>query len=119
MGMKRRGSDLDHEAKKMKSDNSNTDDEISPSNEVQTTQDLPPRAVTDLHTLTQTVREQFNFLLQALSDVSPETLYEVNILDQINAIKSDGRQPPNFTYKPPPLEILVGHEHSTFSTVLV
>ncbi|KAF5530755.1 hypothetical protein FPHYL_14031 [Fusarium phyllophilum] len=108
MGMKRRASDLDHEAKKMKSDDSNGNDEASSRNWVQTTPASSYQPVTDLNGLPQTVREQLNFLLQALSDVSPESLSGANILDQINAINSDVRRP-IFTYKPPEMEITIGH----------
>ncbi|KAI1015317.1 hypothetical protein LB504_010946 [Fusarium proliferatum] len=114
MSLKRRGSELDHEAKKMKSDDSHGDDEVSPSSGVQTTPTLPHQPVAVFADLSQTAREQVNYLLQALSDVSPETLYEVNILDQINAINSDGhRSPPRFTYKPPDMEITIGYVKHT------
>lgn len=99
----------------MKSDDRNGDDEVSSSSWVQATQASPHQTVTDLAELPQTAREQVNCLLQALSDISPETLYKVNIFDQINAIKSDGDSPPEFTFKPPEIEIMVGHKHGTFS----
>ncbi|KLO78866.1 Uncharacterized protein LW93_4187 [Fusarium fujikuroi] len=114
MSLKRRGSELDHEAKMMKPDDSHDDDEVS-SSSLQTTTPLPHQPVTDLADLPQTAHEQVNYLLQSLSDISPETLYKVNIFDQINAINSDGDSPPEFTFKPPEIEIMVGHKHGTFS----
>ncbi|CZR49086.1 uncharacterized protein FPRO_12523 [Fusarium proliferatum ET1] len=116
MSLKRRGSELDREAKKMKSDNRNGDDAVSFRSWVQDTQASPRQAVTDLADLPQTAREQVNYLLQALSDIPPETLYKVNIFDQINAINSDGDSPPGFTFKPPEIEIMVGHKHGGDST---
>ncbi|CVL03871.1 uncharacterized protein FPRN_11957 [Fusarium proliferatum] len=115
MSLKRRGSELDHEAKKMKPDDSHGDDEVS-SSSLQTTTPLLHQSVTNLADLPQTARTQFDYLLQALSDISPETLYEVNILDHINAINSDGDSPPEFTYEPPEIEIMVGHKHGSDST---
>ncbi|KAF5704130.1 hypothetical protein FMUND_12672 [Fusarium mundagurra] len=119
MGMKRRGSELDHEAKKIKSDDSIGNDKVSSSNRVQTTPASPHQPVAGLGALPQTAREQIAFLLQALSDVSPESLSGVSILDQINTVNSDGRWPPNFKYKPPYIDIMIGYEHGTFSTVLI
>ncbi|CVL06897.1 uncharacterized protein FMAN_11990 [Fusarium mangiferae] len=121
MSLKRRGSELDHEAKKMKSDDSHGDDEVSPSSGVQTTPTLPHQPVAVFADLSQTAREQVNYLLQALSDISPKTLYEVNILDQINAVNSDGHHsPPRLTYKPPDMRITIGYDtHGTSPAVLV
>ncbi|KAF5535436.1 hypothetical protein FNAPI_12079 [Fusarium napiforme] len=110
MGTKRRGSELDHEVKRIKSDDDKGDDEVSFSNCVQTTPALTRQHIDDLDDLSQMARDQFNLLLQALGEVSPESLYKVSILDQINAIKSKiGR--PSFEYKPPDITILLGHEH--------
>ncbi|KAF5711581.1 hypothetical protein FGLOB1_4940 [Fusarium globosum] len=116
MSLKRRGSELDREAKKMKSDDRNGDDEVTFSSWVQATQASPHQTVTDLADLPQTVREQVNYLLQALSDISPETPYKVNIFDQINAINSHCDSPPELTFKPPEIEIMVGHKHRGDST---
>jgi hypothetical protein len=119
MGTKRRASELDHEAKKMKSDDSNGHDKVSPRDWVQTTprtrKVLPRQPITDLDDLPEAARQQFDYLLQAIGDASPEILYQVNLVDQINAINSDGPLPPSFKYAPPPMNIIVGHDmHSTF-----
>ncbi|KAF5989524.1 hypothetical protein FBULB1_810 [Fusarium bulbicola] len=115
MSLKRRGSDLDHGAKKMKSDDSN--DGVSPGNTGETTPGtptvVPHQPVTNLDHLPQTAREKINYLLQALADVSPETLYQVDIVEQINAVNSDGHWSPSFMYEPPPLDIIVGHHHGS------
>ncbi|KAF5686356.1 hypothetical protein FCIRC_2912 [Fusarium circinatum] len=116
MNSKRRGPEMGHEAKKMKSDDSNDSDGVSSTSSVQTTPALPCQPVTDLDDLPQAAREKINYLLQALGDVSPETLYQVNIMDQINAINCDGPSPPRFKYKPPPIDIMVGYELSIFPT---
>ncbi|KAF5694842.1 hypothetical protein FDENT_971 [Fusarium denticulatum] len=108
MGMKRRGSELDHEAKKFKSDDGIGNDEVSSSNSVQTTPVLSRQPITDLNDLSQIARRQIRYLLQALRDVSPQSLSEVDILGQINAINSDSRRP-IFTYKPPDTVMIIGH----------
>ncbi|KAF5556871.1 hypothetical protein FMEXI_924 [Fusarium mexicanum] len=118
MNLKRRGSELDYEAKKMKFDDSNDNDGVSSTSSVPTSPALTRQPVTDLDDLPLTAREKINYLLQALGDVSPETLYQVNIMDQINAINSDGHWPPSFMYKPPSLDIIVGHHHGTFPTAI-
>ncbi|EWY82957.1 hypothetical protein FOYG_15036 [Fusarium oxysporum NRRL 32931] len=114
MGTKRRASELDHEAKKMKSDDSNGHDKISPRDWVQTTprtrKVLPRQPITDLDDLPEAARQQFDYLLQAIGDASPEILYQVNLVDQINAINSDGPFPPSFKYAPSPMNIIVGHD---------
>ncbi|KAF5586812.1 hypothetical protein FPANT_7105 [Fusarium pseudoanthophilum] len=110
MGTKRRGSELDHKAKRIKSDDDKSDDEVSSSDCVQTNPALPRQPIADLDGLSQMARDQFNLLLQALGEVSPETLYKVSILDQINAIKSNGGKP-TFKYKPPDIKILLGRQH--------
>ncbi|KAF5620886.1 uncharacterized protein FTJAE_11511 [Fusarium tjaetaba] len=115
MGTKRRGSELDHEAKRIKSDDDKSDDEVSSSNCVQTTPALPHQPIADLDDLPQMARDQFNLLLQALGEVAPESLYKVSILDQINAINSNvGR--PTFKYKPPDITILLGRQHKIDDT---
>ncbi|PNP85002.1 hypothetical protein FNYG_01699 [Fusarium nygamai] len=108
MGTKRRGSELDRDAKRIKSDDSMGNDEVSSSNCVQTTPALPRQPITDLNKLSQVAREQIHYLLQALRDVSPQSLSEVDILSQINAINSDSRRL-IFTYKPPDMVITIGH----------
>ncbi|EXM20844.1 hypothetical protein FOTG_11226 [Fusarium oxysporum f. sp. vasinfectum 25433] len=100
MGMKSRASELDREAKKIKSDDSNNIDKVSPRDWVQSTPRtrtvLPRQPIIDLGDLPETTCEQFDYLLQAIGDASPEILYQVNIVDQINAINSDGPFPPSF-----------------------
>ncbi|KAF5591508.1 uncharacterized protein FSUBG_10434 [Fusarium subglutinans] len=119
MSLKRQGSDLDHGAKKMKSNDSNDNDGVSSTSSMPTSPALPRQPVTDLDDLPHTAREKINYVLQALGDVSPETLYQVNIMDQINAINCDGTSPPHFKYKTPPIDMMVGYEHSTFPNVLI
>ncbi|EXK35786.1 hypothetical protein FOMG_08990 [Fusarium oxysporum f. sp. melonis 26406] len=100
MGMKSRASELDREAKKIKSDDSNNIDKVSPRDWVQSTPRtrtvLPRQPIIDLGDLPETTCEQFDYLLQAIGDASPAILYQVNIVDQINAINSDGPFPPSF-----------------------
>ncbi|KAG7409172.1 hypothetical protein LZL87_014308 [Fusarium oxysporum] len=125
MGTKHRASELNHPAKKMKSDNSNNNDKVSTRDWVptapRTRKVLPRQPITDSDDLPETTREQFGYLLQAIGDTSTETLYQVNLVDQINAFNSEGPFPPSFTYAPPPMNIIVGHDmHSTgtFPTAL-
>ncbi|KAL5593135.1 hypothetical protein FOBRF1_012237 [Fusarium oxysporum] len=114
MGMKRRASELGREAKKIKSDDSNNVDKVSPRDWVQTTprtrKVLPRKPITDLGDLPEVTRQQFDYLLQAIGDASPEILYQVNLVDQINTINSDGPFPPSFKYAPPPMNNIVGHD---------
>ncbi|KAK2669591.1 hypothetical protein RAB80_015117 [Fusarium oxysporum f. sp. vasinfectum] len=75
MGMKSRASELDREAKKIKSDDSNNIDKVSPRDWVQSTPRtrtvLPRQPIIDLGDLPETTCEQFDYLLQAIGDASP------------------------------------------------
>ncbi|KAG9498287.1 hypothetical protein J7337_011183 [Fusarium musae] len=106
MGTKGRGSELDHEAKRIKSDDGKGGDEVSSSNCVQTAPALPRQPITHLSKLSQVARQQIDYLLQALSEIYPESLHQVDILDQINAINADRRRP-IFPYKPPKMVMTI------------
>ncbi|KAH7150859.1 hypothetical protein DER46DRAFT_628779 [Fusarium sp. MPI-SDFR-AT-0072] len=96
-------SELDHPAKKIKSDNSNNNDKVSTRDRVPTTprtrKVLSRQPITDSDDLPETTREQFDYSTPSF-----------NLVDQINAINSDGPFPPSFTYAPPPMNIIVGHD---------
>jgi hypothetical protein len=119
MGTKRRGFELDHEAKRIKSDDGKGGDEVSSSNCVQTAPALPRQPITHLSKLSQMAGQQIRYLLQALSETCPESLHQVDILDQINAINADIRRP-IFPYKPPEMVMTIGRgPRGMFSTTLL
>ncbi|KAF4343972.1 hypothetical protein FBEOM_2079 [Fusarium beomiforme] len=101
MGTKRRAArsaEPDHQQKKMKSDHYNSDsDSSSPAD----WEAMPP-------------------LKQAAGYVFIETTDQFDLLGLINAMNSDGPEPPTFIYKPPIVSIIVGHDtHSAAPTYLI